>query len=214
MSDIKLLQTSALSTDRVEELLKMAKKPNSMVEGDIFPHLYGIFGRKFAEAITPVFNTIISTRSWPDPWKVEMVTVIPKVHKPPTLAQCRNISCTNFLLKVMETELLYRLRCEIVPDEVQYGGMKRMGVEHLLVEVWERILGGLEVPGVGVSLLGIDYEKAFNRMDHNVCLQQLARLGASQVSIDLVCRQSTRIDSGMFPILCDHAAAGKKLGVP
>ena len=78
--------------------------------------------------------------------------------------------------------MLLRLREEIPEDPVQYGGVKGSGVDHLLVEVWERILGGLEVPDVAVSLLGVDYEKAFNRMVHNECLNQLALFGASQFS--------------------------------
>ena len=86
----------------------------------------------------------------------------------------------------MEGALLTRLRGEIEADGVQYGGVSGAGVEHLLIEVWERILGGLEVPNVVVTLLRVDYEKAFNRMCHNECLRQLARLGASQASIDLV----------------------------
>ena len=35
-------------------------------------------------------------------------------------------------------------------------------------------------------LLGVDFEKAFNRMDHAVCLRQLKKLGASNGSLNLV----------------------------
>lgn len=35
-------------------------------------------------------------------------------------------------------------------------------------------------------LLGVDYEKAFNRMEHGVCLEQLMILGASPGSLLLV----------------------------
>lgn len=86
----------------------------------------------------------------------------------------------------MESAVLERLRGEIDMDEIQFGGVRGAGVEHLLIEIWERILGGLEVPEVAVTLLGVDYEKAFNRMSHNECLRQLAILGASQASLDLV----------------------------
>ena len=82
--------------------------------------------------------------------------------------------------------LLAKLREEINPDPIQYGGVPGAGVKHLLIEVWERILGGLEVPEVAVTLLGIDYEKPFNRMSHNECLTQLALNEASQESVDLV----------------------------
>ena len=35
-------------------------------------------------------------------------------------------------------------------------------------------------------LLGVDYEKAFHRMDHGVCLGKLKDLGASEGSLSLV----------------------------
>ena len=35
-------------------------------------------------------------------------------------------------------------------------------------------------------LLGVDYEKAFNHMEHAVCLEQLERLGASPESVAMV----------------------------
>ena len=39
----------------------------------------------------------------------------------------------------------------------------------MLVEPWDRILGALEGGKDAAVQLGIDYEKAFNRMDHAVC---------------------------------------------
>ena len=179
-----------LLASEVSTAIKNAKKPNSMVEGDIYPHLYSEVD--FGKVITPVYNAVITSRTWPDAWKVETVTVIPKCQNPESLAECRNISCTNFLSKVLESILLKRLREEIPADMDQFGGVKGSSVEHMLVEVWERILSGLEIPDVAVTLLGIDYEKAFNRMGHNECLLQLAKLGASQFSIDLVSSFLTR----------------------
>ena len=132
------------------------------------------------------FNSIIQTLEWPNQWKVETVTVIPKCTNPESLSECRNISCTNFLSKVMESVVLESLRLEIKMDPIQYGGVRGSGVEHLLVEIWERVWGGLEIKDVSVAILGIDYEKAFNRMSHNECLRQLALLGASQSSVDVV----------------------------
>ena len=35
-------------------------------------------------------------------------------------------------------------------------------------------------------MLGVDYEKAFNRMDHSVCLSKLRALGASDGSFAMV----------------------------
>ena len=140
----------ALEDWQVKMMIK--KKPSSMVDGDVFPFLYNMFD--FSTAVTPVYNMVLSTGIWPSKWKVETITVIPKVPNPSDLSQCRNSSCTNFLSKVLETLVLDRLREEIGEDKIQYGGVKGSGVEHLLVEVWERILGGLEIPDIARLCLG------------------------------------------------------------
>ena len=177
-------EADTLGELEVREMIRKAKKTTSMVEGDIFPYLYNI--ADLSLAVTPVFNSIIKRRKWPKLWRVETVTVILKKKNPDSLSDCRNISCTNFLSKVMEGFILSRLREEIEADPDQYGGVKGTGVEHLLLQVWERILGGLEIPEVAITMLGIDYQKAFNRMCHNQCLTQLAKLGASQFCIDVI----------------------------
>ena len=56
----------------------------------------------------------------------------------------------------------------------------------MLIELRERILDTLESVSDAAVLLGVDYEKAFNHMDHAVCIRKLKDLGASDSSILLV----------------------------
>lgn len=71
-------------------------------------------------------------------------------------------------------------------DVEQYGGEKECGAEHLLIELWDRILEALDEGKDVACLLEVDFEKAFNRMDHATCLTQLEELGASPGSLRLV----------------------------
>ena len=82
--------------------------------------------------------------------------------------------------------MLLQLRGELDPDGTQYGGIPKYGVEHMLLDLWEEVLEGMEGGRNAAILLGIDYEKAFNRMEHGACLDQLRRLGASDGSLSLV----------------------------
>ena len=82
--------------------------------------------------------------------------------------------------------MLVKLRRELEPDRSQYGGIPKCGVEHLLLDLWEEILGGMEGGKSAAIILGVDYKKVFNRMEHSICLEQLWALGASDGSISLV----------------------------
>ena len=77
------------------------------------------------------------------------------------------------------------LRAEVPIDPVQYVGLKGSLVNHLLIDLYDRVLSKLD-KGRSVVILGIDFEKAFNRLSHHECLAQLKKLGASPRSLALV----------------------------
>lgn len=56
----------------------------------------------------------------------------------------------------------------------------------MMVELWDKILHVITGGDQAAYLLGIYFEKAFNRMDHGHCLRQLKLMGASDSSLALV----------------------------
>ena len=95
------------------------------------------------------------------------------------------MSCTNYLSKVMESYVLEKLQEEVTLKFNQFGGIKKTGTNHFLVETYNKIIECLEDGKSGVSILSIDFSKAFNRMSHKVCLQELAKRGASTDSLQM-----------------------------
>ena len=174
------------SLERTTKILRESKKTDSAVAGDPLPHLIRGYPTEFAVPVMEIFNRINDSGKWPTNWKTEYLTVIPKVPNPSGLHECRNISCTAALSKILEGQVLAKLKEELAPDPSQYGGIKKCGAEHMLLDLWEDILTSMEGGKTAAVLLGVDYEKAFNRMEHAVCLEQLQRLGASPGSISLV----------------------------
>ena len=172
--------------ESVEELLKESKKTESIVHGDPLPNMIRQFPEAFAQPVMEIYNAINDTGRWPAAWKTEYLTIIPKTPNPTDLSECRNISCTSVFSKILEGRVLDKLRKELTADLGQYGGKPKCGAEHMLIDLWERIMTTLEGGGDAALLLGIDYEKAFNRMEHSVCLAQLRRLGASDNSVSLI----------------------------
>ena len=77
------------------------------------------------------------------------------------------------------------LRREIPADPTQYGGLKGCSVDHLLADLLDEVLAPLDEGNPSV-ITSIDFEKAFNRLDHGKCLDQLRSLGASSSSVGLV----------------------------
>ena len=176
--------------------LKKAKKPTSMVPGDIPSALYSTFPTELAPIIKHVFNLITVNKQWPSRWKVKYVTVIPKNADPQDPSECRNISCTNFLSKLYESFVLEWSRNEVKPKLNQYGGEPGASSTQLLVEVLSNVTSAMEDNRAGVVLSALDFSKAFNRLDHSKCLALFAQKGASTDVLGLLasflsCRSMT-----------------------
>ena len=161
-------------------------KPKSMVKGDIFPSLMTNYSDFFALPLASIYNEILRTFVWPTCWKREFVTVIPKKTGPQDFSDLRNISCTMLASKIFESYVLDMLKAQVRLRPSQYGGIKGLGTEHVLVQIWQTVLEDLDDYRAGSLITSIDYAKAFNRMSFQECLRALAAKGASTEVIRLV----------------------------
>ena len=123
------------TTQQTLEILKNSKKTKATVQGDPQAGLISTHAWAFAEPVADLFNAINATSCWPKNWKTEYLTIIPKNPNPTDLSECRNISCMSILSKILERQLLIKLREELQFDERQYGGIPGCGVEHQLVDM-------------------------------------------------------------------------------
>lgn len=197
----------APSVNTITKKIKDMKKPRSQVEGDLDRRIIMRYPGLVALPLQKIFKSIYSRVTWPTQWKKETVTLLPKNKAPESFAQMRNISCTPFFSKVLESILLDDLRQDIKLSCRQYGGLKGQGVNHMLVEIWEEIHASLENRGAAVNLMAIDFEKAFNRMEHRNCLNSLRNLNGKESTIKLVHAflygrsMSVKINSSLSPPL-------------
>ena len=178
-------QVSTLHPAEIEKVLRGIKKPKSMVPGDIPPKIISEIAGYVSVPLAYIFNEL-PTSSWPNKWKKEYQTVIPKKVSPSGPNECRNLSCTNLFSKVFETFVLQALGTEVDTSDIQYGGIKGTGVNHFLVKMWEEIMGGLEEERSSINIMAVDFSMAFNRLQHQACLKALARRGASNQTIHMI----------------------------
>ena len=158
--------------------LKCIKKSKTQVPGDLDPRVVTFCCDGLAVALHKIFGAVYDTCQWPEKWKDETVTIIPKNNSPSSLSETRNISCTLLFSKQLESFLLEGLRRDVKLQSTQFGGIKGLGVDHFLVETWDEILRAVDRGGLAINLMSIDFQKAFNTMDHSTCLERLRVKGA------------------------------------
>ena len=95
-----------LTFDRkVWKKLSVMKICTSTREGDAPAKLYKLFAAYLAEPLTSILNCSIKTGQYPDIWKIEVATPIPKAYPTTKLTYLRNISGLLNSDKIFETLL-------------------------------------------------------------------------------------------------------------
>ena len=104
------------------------------------------FSVELAEPLCNIFNTATLTGIWPDHWKHEFITPVPKVHPPRTMNDLRRISLTRNFSKLYEKLLSEYIVKDFssYADPSQYGNRKGLSTSHYLVNMINRILSILD----------------------------------------------------------------------
>ena len=163
----------------VYQKLCKSKKPNSLIPGDLPVKLVKEFTVELATPITLIYNKITESAEYPNQWVVEYQLPIPKVHPPLTEDDTRNIASTAYFSKVYESFLGEWIFPFIEPflDPGQCGGLKGSSISHYLVKLLHFVHGYLDLKQPHAVLLAmIDLEKAFNRVSHQLVIEDLANM--------------------------------------
>ena len=141
----------------------------STVPGDISAKLIKQFAAYLAEPLTEIFNASMSRGEYPEIYKFEVCTPVPKVKPTQSTAQLRNISGLINFDRIFE-KLLAQLivsDMEAKLDPAQFGNQKGISIQHYLVQMIHRILTVLDTNSKGdvfaVVASLIDWNNAFPR---------------------------------------------------
>ena len=140
----------------VHEKIKHAKKTKSSVPGDIPQKIMKEFSPELSKPIAAIMNKITASGIYPQQWKEEYVTPIPKINPPESEEDLRNISLTAFLSKIYESFLVTWLLPVLLlyMDPGQLGGMKDCSTTHYLIKLFAFIQKTGDMPS-NLSLIHI-----------------------------------------------------------
>ena len=175
-----------VSVREVLDRLVEMKKPKSSVSIDPPSRFINSHADLFAPMLTVIINFVLQGGEWPRLWSEEEVSIIPKSSHVEDYNGCRNISCTSVFSKLCETFMMDCLHEEVTLIGPQFRGLKGSGPPHLLIELLTKTLEQLDDNRAVVNLISLDFQKAFNRMDHSVCINALASRGASNQTLKIV----------------------------
>ena len=118
------------------------RKTRSTLPIDIPQKIRNECSAMLAGPLCSIINHSLTEGTYPDFWKREWVTPVPKVSHPKVISDLRKISGTSDFSKVYEGFLKDWVMQDIHSnlDIAQFGGQSGMGTEHMMVCLLDRIL--------------------------------------------------------------------------
>ena len=145
---------------------------------------------ELAEPVTNIFNSCLNKSQYPQIWKQEWVTPVPKVMNPKEIKDLRKIACTSDFSKLFEGFLKDWILEDIGEklDIGQYGGKKGIGTEHMIVCLLDRILKLLDQNPDRSAVVAtcLDWAAAFDRQDPTIAVKKFLELGVRPSLIPLL----------------------------
>ena len=170
-----ILVIPRLEEYEVFKKISKAKKPNSVVPGDIPKKIVKEFCCELSVPITIIYNTILKTQKYPRQWVVEYQIPLPKVNLPSSEDDLRNLAKTPFVSKCFESFLSDWLMPIVRPyiDPCQYG-LKGASISHYLIKLLQFTHEYLDLKDPHAVIVGfLDLSKAFNRVSHQMVVEDL-----------------------------------------
>ena len=181
-----------ISPAKIEKIIKTMNKKSAGVPGDIPMKLISDFSFELSRPIAHIVNHCLAQGIYPDIWKVEYVTPVPKVHPPENLADLRRISGLLNLSKITD-----KIIAEIITEDMahardrsQYGNQKKISLQHYLVKMLHKILTSIDQnstnQSMAVILTMVDWKQAFDRQSHVLGIQSFIDNGVRPSMIPIL----------------------------
>jgi hypothetical protein len=176
----------------VYETLMTIKTKKSTAPGDVPAKLIKRAAEHLSAPLADIINTGIRLGEWPDIYKAETITPVPKVNPPKLLDELRPISNLFTYCKVGEKIISQMIVEDMVKtmDPSQYGNLKNTSITHYLISLIHRIMSTLDNNSKGEVFANcvtlFDYKQAFSRQCHKLGVSSFLRNGVRPSLIPLL----------------------------
>ena len=129
---------------------------------------------------------------YPELWKNEFITPIPKVYPSKSESDMRPISGVLNFAKVADKVISSYIVHDMEPhrDKSQYGNEKGLSIDHLLIKMLHHILKAVDNNSASdkraVILSMVDWSKAFENQSHKLGVNSFIKNGVRKSLIPLL----------------------------
>ena len=120
---------------KIKNTISVMNKRAACIEGDVPFKIFSLFSDQLSKPICNIINSVFIDSVYPEMWKVEYITPIPKIYPPENLKSFRPLSgllnCAKIADRIMASYILEDMTC----DKMQYGNEKGLSINHYLIKM-------------------------------------------------------------------------------
>ena len=183
-----LLNQIHFTTDEIENVLQLldvkAKGPDKI--GNL---LLKSLSKSLPKSLNLLFNLIANKARFPEKWKVSEIAPILKDGDKQDVSNYRPISLLSTVSKLLEKLIFEKLTPIVYPTlaSVQHSFRPKRSTITNLIEYLHEIDSCLESENCSyLNIFYIDFEKAFDKVTHELLIQKLAALGIGGNCLNLL----------------------------
>ena len=168
---------------QIYHIIRKLNQKAATKENDIPMKLISEFSVELAFPLAQIINCCLKEGTYPDIWKVESVTPVPKIFPPEQIKDLRKISGLLNFSKVMDKVISQFVISDMKEsrDVSQYGNEKHISNQHYLIKMLNRILTAIDHKSksetFAVILNMVDWSQAFDRMSHKIGVESFIANG-------------------------------------
>lgn len=172
---------TGVSTQDITNAFQKLKPKHSMGPDLIPPFLLKKIAMYITEPLKHIFNLSIHSNTFPEIWKLTKVTPIYKKGKKSAIDNYRPIAVLSAPAKLLESIVYSQIYHQIkhALNENQHGFRPTLSPSTNLMNLTNYINKSFEKL-VHVDVIYTDFEKAFDKVDHDILLKKLNNMGFSQ----------------------------------
>ena len=162
---------SVLTTpSQVADVISSLNKRSACIQSDIPMKIFSFFGDEISKPLCNILNSIFLNGRYPEMWKTEYITPVPKQFPAEKISDFRPISVLLNGAKVADKIMASYITQDMSRDKKQYGNEKGLSINHYLIKMLHKILLSVDKNSItdkkAVILTMLDYSIAFERQSH------------------------------------------------
>ncbi len=178
---------NCITHSEVRDALTHLKPKRTIGPDRIPPYIFKACFEFFCEPLTHIFNTIIRSAAFPSTWKVSCIVPVPKTDSTNEITNYRPISIIPVPAKIFESVVYKKIYDQVMNliSNSQHGFMEGRSVITNLVTFVDHTSSSLD-HNAQVDVIYTDFQKAFDKVDHNILIRKLGTMGFSTQLSDLL----------------------------